>query len=146
MTIVATAKELNDAAFEIADLAVTEWRDAAPPKLQAIYNREFEGSSLERYETARKVGRSFECKMADFQRRPAVDWPEKQVMSAVRHLCGRDEDGAVLLNDAGWSATDSKFGHAALALYNDGKRDKALMLARRLVGKYQRQLKAAGII
>jgi hypothetical protein len=77
----------------------------------------------------------------------AVDWPDDQVIRAVRFLTVNDDDHASLANDRGWSSSDSAAGHWCFKMLKDHEhRDVALKAARQIVGRYNRQLSIAGII
>lgn len=73
-----------------------------------------------------------------------VDWPEDVVIRAVELLTLWDVDGAEDANGVGWSAAHSSSGHWCYGALQDPRyRDRALMLARHLIGHYIGQLTPA---
>lgn len=74
-----------------------------------------------------------------------VPWPDDVVARSVRFLTACDNDQAALANDAGWSKSDTSAGHFCCVLL-DTDFDLAVKKARRFVGRYEGQLRKAGIL
>ncbi|SDG83924.1 hypothetical protein [Pelagibacterium luteolum] len=66
---------------------------------------------------------------------PGVDWPEIEVIEAIKKLTGRDSDRATIDNGIGWNKPDSPTGHWCAAML-DIDRAAAVKVGRWLVGKY----------
>ena len=66
---------------------------------------------------------------------PGVDWPEIEVIDAIRRLTGLDSDRATIDNGEGWNKPDSPTGHWCAAIL-DIDQQAAVKVARWLVGKY----------
>lgn len=72
----------------------------------------------------------------------AVEWSDDEVADAVESLCWHDMDQATEENGAGWSKADSSKGHWCSGMIRNGGADRSIGIdaARRVVGKYSRQL------
>lgn len=70
-----------------------------------------------------------------------VDWPEDHVAHAVRTLTALDDDRGEYANGVGWNPRECAAGHwCCAALDTDRDHDKAVALARTMVGQYREQL------
>lgn len=75
--------------------------------------------------------------------KPGVDWPEDIVIRAVELLTLWDADGAEEANSIGWNAWQSPTGHWCYGAMQDPRyRDRAILIARQIVGGYVGQLSA----
>ena len=77
-----------------------------------------------------------------------VNWPDESVTRAIQVLTHADGDHATVANRAGWSSSDSSTGHWCAAMLKSGNVDDrvvAIRAGRALVGRYEGQLRAAGL-
>lgn len=82
------------------------------------------------------------------QKTDLVNWADDIVARAIEVLTHADSDHATVANTAGWSSRDSSTGHWCPALLKSGDADDlriAILSGRALVGKYEGQLRAAGL-
>jgi hypothetical protein len=73
-----------------------------------------------------------------------VTWPSEIIVDALRFLTEQDDDRASVQNRLGWSSSDSSTGHWCLAMIGSDP-DRAVAVGRTIVGKYERQLRDAGM-
>lgn len=110
--------------------------DYKPKKLQAVVDK------IER----RVCDKAKDAKVKAIPGIVVNSWlTDDQVVAGVRYLTGLDSDMGALDNDEGWNPNVSANGHLANGLL-DTDRAAAILIARKFIGGYTRQLRAGGVI